>query len=747
MFSTNAKLNLSPIEEKTDPVTFSVKTEIIITQFALVATILFVSMVIKEFYQIFTELMITSNWPAVMGHILFIIIAGFLIYGGLVYQFCRLGSLKRRLAHKPATPGELKTFFGNHSPSLTILVPSYKEEERVVFLTLMSAALQDYSDRRVVLLIDDPPNPINLNDIKSLRNIRKLPGKIQNILHGQELKYRNAKADYLKRVKNYGFNSSKEIPFLVRQYHEAAEWFENQAASHKLIDNADSLYVEKTLLKINETLRAQANELRQLYQVFTKNESGNNYDTVIKEYDRLVSLFSVKITCFERKAYENLSHESNKAMNLNSYIGLVGKNFKERIEGKKKFLEEVDFLESDFRVPDTDYFLTLDADSLILPDYSSRLIHFLEQPENARVAVAQTPYSAIPNPSGILERIAGATTDIQYIIHQGFSKYNATYWVGANALLKKPALLDIAEEMEERGHKITRYIQDRTVIEDTESSVDLVDKGWKLHNYPERLAYSATPPDFGSLLIQRRRWANGGLIILPKLLRYLGRGPNRFQKLGEGVMRFHYLTSIAAVNVGLLVILAFPFTENIKSLWLPATALPYFFLYTRDLSLIGYRKSDMARVYALNLLLIPVNLGGVLKSLEQAWTKKKIPFGRTPKVLGRTAVPLVYILTTFALVFHWITQAGLDFNSGRMGHGSFALANTAFLIYAIVQFIGLRETRDDIIEKLPQWRQAPAVEKTLPISTSFARKRLLLNLSNENGQVNMIKMKKTSKAE
>ena len=45
--------------------------------------------------------------------------------------------------------------------------------------------------------------------------------------------------------------------------------------------------------------------------------------------------------------------------------------------------------------------------------------------------------------------------------------------------------------------------------------------GVKLFNYPERLAYSATPPDFGSLLIQRRRWANGGVIIVPKLMRYL----------------------------------------------------------------------------------------------------------------------------------------------------------------------------------------------------------------------------------
>lgn len=56
-----------------------------------------------------------------------------------------------------------------------------------------------------------------------------------------------------------------------------------------------------------------------------------------------------------------------------------------------------------------------------------------------------------------------------------------------------------------------------TVIEDTESTIDLTGHGWTVHNYTERLSYSATPPDFGSLCIQRHRWANAGLLIVPKL--------------------------------------------------------------------------------------------------------------------------------------------------------------------------------------------------------------------------------------
>ena len=95
--------------------------------------------------------------------------------------------------------------------------------------------------------------------------------------------------------------------------------------------------------------------------------------------------------------------------------------------------------------------------------------------------------------------------------------YGATFWVGANAVIRKGALEDIVEVEDVGGFEIRTYIQDRTVIEDTESSVDLGRDGWTLVNYPERLSYSATPPDFGSLVVQRRRWANGGLLILPKL--------------------------------------------------------------------------------------------------------------------------------------------------------------------------------------------------------------------------------------
>ncbi len=398
---------------------------------------------------------------------------------------------------------------------------------------------------------------------------------------------------------------------------------------------------------------------------------------------------------FGRKRYENLSHEPNKAMNLNSYLALLGGRFNEIKRGAKWFLVPADQGPASLTVPAAEFVITLDADSILLPEYALRLVHKMCLPGNECLAVAQTPYSSIPAARGSLEYVAGATTDIQYFIHQGFTAFGATFWVGANALLRVAALNDIKTRDHERGYPIVRYIQDRTPIEDTESSIDLIERGWTLHNYPERLAYSATPSDFGALLIQRRRWANGGLIILPKFIRHLLRDPS-WTKLTEAYFRCHYLGSIAAVNLALLLTMTFPFDDRVNSVWLPATALPYFLLYGRDLVRIGYRWRDLASVYALNFLLIPINLGGVFKSFEQTVTHKKTPFGRTPKVLNRTAAPVRYLLAEYGMLIWWSLGAIFDFAAHRWTHAAFAAFNTAFLGFAIYSYIGWSATLEDL---------------------------------------------------
>ena len=354
---------------------------------------------------------------------------------------------------------------------------------------------------------------------------------------------------------------------------------------------------------------------------------------MVQLYRRLAWTFRAEITWFERKLYASLSHEANKAMNLNSYIGLMGRSF-EPVNTPEGLVLQPSANTGSIVIPDADFLLTLDADSVLLPEYCLRLVHLMMQPENARLGVAQTPYSAFPGSSTRMERLAGATTDLQHIVHQGMSYHAATFWVGANAVIRKRALDDIVEIEHNGGHEIRRYVQDRTVIEDTESSLDLAIHGWWLLNYPERLSYSATPPDFGSLSIQRRRWANGGLLILPKLWE---NGRQRTKRGEHGswaqtLLRVNYMASTCWSSIGLLFLLVYPFNSKLLSPLVVLAALPYFIAMASDLKRCGYKRTDVLRIYGFNLILLPVNLAGVFKSMQQAVTGKKIPFARTPKV-------------------------------------------------------------------------------------------------------------------
>jgi cellulose synthase (UDP-forming) len=676
------------IKQKMNPA-----VEMLLTKIAIGATSLLGSLLIFEIVSILITGLYGKNYRLAVEESLFLPIVSFFIYGNLVYQFTRVGYMKRLLTHCPVASEELGPIYDKPAPALAILVPSYREEPRIIKETLLSAALQAYPNRRVVLLIDDPPSPDIPHDLYALSVARRLPHDIKELLEQPKNKLK-AELAGLDERKEHGFAISDEYLRLADLYDEVAAWFQKQASAFAVTDHTDEWFVKKILLEPALVYSQRAEELLDLAKkgIYPIGEA-----MLLREYRKLLSLFDAELDSFERKMFENLSHESNKAMNLNSYIGIMGKSFREVRKDGRLCLEPTKPDGAEFSVPDADYLITLDADSLLMPDYAIRLIHVMAQPGNERIGVAQTPYSAIPHPPGVLERVAGATTDIQYIIHQGFTHYNATFWVGANALLRKAALEDICTTSDESGFRIKRYIQDRTVIEDTESSIDLIDRGWTLFNYPDRLSYSATPPDFGSLLIQRRRWANGGLIILPKLMRYIFRDKMVHERLSEGLHRFHYLTSITGLNMGLLLILLYPFELNMRSgVWLSSLFFANYLIYSRDLLQSGYKFTDLIRVYAFTLMLVPINLGGVFKSLHQAWTGQRISFKRTPKVSGRTATPRLYIIAEFALFLVSIIRAVVYSLSAKWVPLSFALLNSAIFLYILTAFMGLYPSKEDL---------------------------------------------------
>jgi cellulose synthase (UDP-forming) len=636
-----------------------------------------------------TDKSVPRSWWAFTEFMVFLAIVCALVLGNLIFQFARLGYLQRRAAHHPAARAAFETVYDEPTPRLAVLIPSYKEEERVLLQTILSVALLEYPGRRIVVLIDDPPDVAGA-ELETLQATRRLVAELNQAFgaHGRVL-HREQLA-FLTRLQLGKLDEAAEAARLARSYEDLAAWLDAwagriAASSTPSTAHTDRLFIDRILRQPAADHRARAAHLR---------SASFDPQQAVREHHRLAALLTVEIESFERKRYTNLSHQPNKAMNLNSYIGLIGGCYYEVTHDDGLHLVECAIATATVRVPHADYLLTIDADSIVLPDYALRLVRIMEA--SPAIAVAQTPYSAFPGPEAMLERAAGATTDIQYIVHQGFTRYDATYWVGANAMLRLAALRDICNLRTERGHQIAVFIQDRTVIEDTGSTVDLIRRGWQLYNYPERLAYSATPPDFGALIIQRRRWSNGGLLILPDLLRHLYKTGRLSGRLPELAMRSYYLTTPAIANFGLLVLVLYRFDDSVSNWWLPLTAAPYYYLYGRDLRFAGYRWSDLLRVYALNLLLVPVNLAGVLRSLQQGLTGRKAPFGRTPKVEQRTRTPSLYILFQWFLLAYLAGIFIVDLVQGLITHAVFALVNIAFYIYGITAFLGWRNCYFDL---------------------------------------------------
>ena len=73
--------------------------------------------------------------------ILYLLIVTLLTVSALAYLLTRLGFMYRTRTHHRATRASLDQYYDARQPTLTTIIPSYQEEERVIRTTLLSAAL------------------------------------------------------------------------------------------------------------------------------------------------------------------------------------------------------------------------------------------------------------------------------------------------------------------------------------------------------------------------------------------------------------------------------------------------------------------------------------------------------------------------------------------------------------------------------------------------------------------------------
>jgi cellulose synthase (UDP-forming) len=295
------------------------------TWLAVAITLIATVLLYRDIFLVLNEKAHSRSWEHFTQDAIFAAVFLVLIYGNLAYQLARIGYLYRLRRHKSCgaeAKGDL--CFLENSPPVTVLIPSYKEETRIVRQTLFSAALQDYPVRRVVLLIDDPPTTTDPDDLCRLRAVRSLPGELQDLLDHASAGYQQAYAHFLARAEEDHLDLPEEFRALAKLYEKAANWFHSQATQYPVEDHTDELFVSLTFTQREQNLWQRA---RDLFHAAVENDLEQRGDELLPAYRHLASLFAVELTSFERKQYVNMSWASNKAMNLNSYIGLIGKRF------------------------------------------------------------------------------------------------------------------------------------------------------------------------------------------------------------------------------------------------------------------------------------------------------------------------------------------------------------------------------------------------------------------------------------
>src|SRR5262249_50066437 len=111
---------------------------------------------------------------------------------------------------------------------------------------LLSAALQDYPNGRVVLLIDNPPFPADPSDHRLLTAARALPETVMEFLQKPRAHIGDALRSFRDRATRGPIDIQRESRRLARLYEDVGAWLAEQGTDYSITDHADELFVAIT---------------------------------------------------------------------------------------------------------------------------------------------------------------------------------------------------------------------------------------------------------------------------------------------------------------------------------------------------------------------------------------------------------------------------------------------------------------------------------------------------------------------
>jgi cellulose synthase (UDP-forming) len=151
-----------------------------------------------------------------------------------------------------------------------------------------------------------------------------------------------------------------------------------------------------------------------------------------------------------------------------------------------------------------EFIVVLDADFIALPDLLERTLGYFHDERLAFVQLPQAFYNvdSIQHVGGDIRTGWHEQTLFYDVIQPGKNRWNAAFWCGSPAVLRRAALESVG------GAAIG------TITEDILTSMRLHANGWRSLYHNEILAVGVAPGDLDGFRTQRLRWAQGSMQIL-----------------------------------------------------------------------------------------------------------------------------------------------------------------------------------------------------------------------------------------
>lgn len=368
--------------------------------------------------------------------------------------------------------------------------------------------------------------------------------------------------------------------------------------------------------------------------------SGRSVDVFITTYNEPLELLRETIVCAVSIRYPHrtfILDDGNRGelADLAQELGCEYLNRPDHTDAKAGNLN------NGLKKTDGEFILVLDADHVPAPEIIDQLIGFFDDPQIAVVQTAQDFYNldSFQHLTNWNSKYAWQQQELFFnVIQPGKDHYNAAFYCGSPALLRRDALSQV-------GGFATG-----TITEDMHTGLRLQKKGWRVLYHNRTLARGLAPQTFVGFSTQWGRWGHGAMQVLRRENPLFGRGLSLGQRLSYfgsfyfywmGFQKLAYiLTPIFCLITGIFPLVT---TPEIFLLYFG----PYFLLNTVASSLFqgGLRNFLMSEEF--NLLKMKV----LMSSITGLLTKGN--FKVTPKAQAKGAGlgdMLLHVLLALALV-------------------------------------------------------------------------------------------------